>query len=773
MSNITMVGFPDDYINPQRKDKDYWLQVARAIWSRYQGNVGFVHQDTAQYVRKMRAYSSGRQSIEPYLDIIVGRKTTSTQDGVRKYERKGYANVSYEIVSPAPKIKELMLGLLEEIDHTVEAIAVDEVSMDKKLSKKYEMLVTSKLMPVLKKMERINGIPAPQLQVEINNRADLELFEMIGGLKMGMEIALEKLADTIDQESDWKELARLLRADLWDTNRACVRTVYNPFTSKIEKRYVDVEKLVIGRSDSLRPEDIPYAGHVESMTLGKIYSRICSGMSHKEAQAAAEKLISIALSYSGNRYYEGKEVNWFFGINPQDQTPRFYDLTVDVLFFEYITVDRTYKTFREKEDGTVVYHPDTFGEDKTGERRTTNIVDCEMLYDGIWVIGSEFLIEYGPSPFMQRPKKQKVRTNYTYVEIPGASKVERIIGVLDSYQLSRMKLEAAKAAAAPKGISIDINSLANINLGDGIAKPLELIKVYRHTGTLPYRSYSLHNRLVNQNHGSITELVGGIGPQLDEWIKDMAHCLAQIMELTGMNEVSAASPDQSPEQTLGAAQIAMQQTNNSMKMLYEKVTQAKEDSAKVGCSKGVMAIKFNPESKEAYKSILGVNSVLQLEALADTSLERIGMTMVAKPNQHQRNNLLAAASKALEVGKNGKPSLTYADFFTVERMLDRGKVKEAQAFLAYRVQQNDIKNSEEANQSMMALKQEESRINQEKVQGKIMEIEAQKNADLEILDREEQKETTVAKVKGEEDRLSLAEEAKLQSMYNVEIRKKL
>lgn len=761
-----MTSFPNDYVNPEKKDEQYWLQVSNAIWARYDRGYGAFHKGSRDYVRKMRAYSSGRQSIEPYLDVIVGPK--KLENG--KWLRKGLMNIDYEVISIAPKLKELMLGLLEEIDHVISVEAVDEVSIDKKLTAKYQTFVKGLMMPVLKKLEKQNGVPAPKLPIEIKSHNDLEMFEMIGGFKLGIEIALEKLALAIEKESDWKSLARKLRSDVWDCNKLCVHNVYNPVTSKVEKKYVDIENVIIGRSESLSPYEIPYAGQVKTVTIGEIYNRVCDGRPDKEERI--ERLINTAMGNSANSSYKDFTISQLYDTNPIDQSPKYFDLSLNVLQYEYITVDRTYKTYREK-DGVKKYHTDTWGMDKSSERRATNVVDAQMLYDCTWVIGTQYMVEYGKSLFMSRPEKKRVRTNYTYIEIPGASKVERIIGYLNSMQITHMKLQAAKMAAAPKGIAIDVNSLQKINLGDGINTPLELVKVYKKTGTYAYRSFSLHNKLMNQNHGSITELEGGIGRQLEEWMTCMTSDLRMIMEITGFTDVSAASPDQSPEMTVGAAQIAMQQTNNSMKMIYESVSEAKADSVSCACSKAVRAIVHNPESEKQYARVIGNNSVKVLKSMGVDAFENIGLSLVAKPNQHQKNTILQAGQRALEVGKNGKPVLTYSDFFMIERMLEQGKVKEAQAFLAYQTQKAEEKNFEENMQMQKSMSQDRIQEEAAKNELKIREIQEKGKVEVAKVEAEKGKELEVETLKSQNRQTELETEARLQSTYNVELRKKL
>lgn len=763
MSTTQLGSFPDDYINPQEKNEKYWVRVAEAITSRNGGYSSFVN-PRADQIRKNRAYSSGRQSIEPYLDTVLGEKK---KDGKGQFNRKGYMNVSYDIVSPAPKLKELMLGLLEEIDHDVTVEFIDPLSIDKKLTAKYSQYVKGLMMPTLKKLEQQNGLIAPKQDMVINNPIDLEMYEMIGGFKLNYEIEVEKLIGAVDKESNWDVLARLVRGDLWDNNESCVKPYYDPYTGKIKKRYIDVEKFIIGYNGQREPENIVYAGHYETMTIGDIYQRV-----KVKDQDEWRNIVRMAQSTPLNSQYSRMDINQLFAKDPIDQRPKFYDLTVEVFCFEYITIDREYKTFRQSKDG-IKYHPDTFGEDKTDTKRQTNIVDKRMLYEGVWLCGTQYMVEYGPSPFMVRPRKSTVRVSYCYSQIPGASKVERMIPLLDSFFLSHLKLQNAKAQAAPKGIAIDINAINNINMGDGIQKPLELVKIYRQTGSYVYRSYSLHNKLVHNNTGAITELSGGIGPQLDEWITCMANDLRQIMEITGFTDVSAASPDQSAEMTLGSAQIAMQQTNNSMKMLYESASDIKRESSCIAVAKALRAIYHNEKSAEAYGRIIGKNGIEVLKSVGDTDLDDIGLHMVATPTQHEINSTMQAAMQALNVGRNGSPTLEMSDYFMIERLLKQGRVKQAQAYLTYRSQVNAKRIEEQTQANIQNQSQALMQQDQASTQNKLVIVNAEKDKLVAKVMAEKDRDIAVQQLKNQGQKELLELEASLQERTGMEIRKKL
>jgi hypothetical protein len=757
-------SFPDDFIDPQKKDARWGVQVARAIWSRHSDGVYTYGSQDRYRIFRNRSYSAGKQDMEQYLDLLFGKKIPN-KDGTG-YERKGYANINPQIVSVAPKLKDIILGLMEEIDHEPSVESVDPLSKERRAEAKHTMWIKSKMQPILKELERTSGIAAPKMDFVANNTMSLDLYEMVGGFRLAHEIALEKLASAITETSQWKKLARLVRSDLWDNNRAVLQDVYDPYTNQVRTKYIDVGNYIQGWAGTDVNAQVPYAGHVEQITAWDAYNRlIASG----HPVSIAQNIVKTCMANGYNGKYQSMTNDFLLGYNPNEQKPRYADMVLDVFNFDYITIDRKFSTLRISGED-VKYHPDSFGVVRDDALRMTQIIDSSMLYKGTWIIGTEWMIDWGKAEYMVRPVKNQVRISYHYIEVPGQSKVERIIPILDSMQLTHMKLQAAKQAAAPKGLAIDIQSVQNLNLGDGVVKPLELIRMYRQSGSVAYRSFTLHGKVVTQGNLPIRELEGGIGRQLEEWSMAWAQDMQKVMELTGFTDVSAASPDQSPEQLVGVAQIAMQQTNNSMKPLYEGLTTLKEDVLNGAIKRAITLISLNEAAKTLYGQIIGEGSVNAILSAKDIPLPELGIRLVAAPNQHQRNTLMVAATEALKVGKNGIPSIDLADFWLIESLVSHGKIKQAQAYLSYRSQEREAQNDRKAN-DMIAL-QSQSRIQEEQTKAslRIEEENAKQQAETgkEVAKIEALKGLEMVKHQNKLAQLTL--EGELQAKYGVQVR---
>jgi hypothetical protein len=778
MATSTIYSFPDDYINPSEKDSKWGLQVAQAIWAHYSQNITcWGSGQTAQFEANI-LYSNGMQPMSQYVDILCppdkgDSKTNkggidSGTNGTKINDRKNYAFLAKKIVSPMPKMKELMLGLLEEIDHDVYAESVDEMAITEREKRKHTMWVKSLLMPTMQKMEKQNGIPAPKMQFRPDTWEDLQMYEMMGGFTLAREIALEQATRQIMRFSEWKKIARQWRESLWDNGKAVGRVVFDPYQNQVRLQYVPLTQAVIGDRGSDVKNPIPYAGHKASMSIKDIESRLFGdGETDKDV---IESIINSCHKQSSNTQYSSFSVEDLVSKRQNNGDFMYQSMMVEVFHWEYISSDRTYKTERKNAEGVSVYHPDEYGKVRDSDKRKTKIIDKTCVYQGIWLIDTQHILNFQKVQNQIKPDKNRTVLSYFYQEINGLSKAERCIGFVDAYMLSFMKLQAAKAAAAPKGIAIDINSLAGVSLGSGKTSPLELIRIRRQTGSQLYKSFQLHNSVVQKLGAPITELEGGVGKQLEEWTYDMGNNLNAIFEATGFNDVSAASPDQSPQQGYGVSQIAMDQTNNSLKPIYECMTDMKTEGSNLAMRKLVVLINFDSLCKSTYSDIIGKKSVEAIMTTLNIPLEALGLKMVAKPSQHEINTVRENVKEALRVGKNGQPLITLADATIIDRWLNQGKVKESEMYLVYRTAQTERENDEKS--AMGVQQQSQAMMEQEakKLESELMKIKAKGASEIEVLEKKKEVELAIEAAKTEGRIKELEAEALFESTYGTDVR---
>jgi len=132
------IQFPSHDINPSEKDEQYHLQWAEAIYSIYKNDRGGIKYSEKTNFELLRHYAKGLQDVEKYLDILCPKDP-------KTHERKSLMNISWDIVSVIPKIREAVVGNLLKIDHDIVASAIDEKSGGEKEDYIYSLIAEKKV----------------------------------------------------------------------------------------------------------------------------------------------------------------------------------------------------------------------------------------------------------------------------------------------------------------------------------------------------------------------------------------------------------------------------------------------------------------------------------------------------------------------------------------------------------------------------------------------------------------------------------------------------
>ena len=242
--------------------------------------------------------------------------------------------------------------------------------------------------------------------------------------------------------------------------------------------------------------------------------------------------------------------------------------------------------------------------------------------------------------------------------------------------------------AAPPGIAIEWTALSNMTLGDRKMKPLELLKIRNQTGNLIYKA-TTHKGNINLPGGGkpIQELVGGIGPQLMEFIKVFDLNIGFIRENTGINQIADAS-NPNPEQSVGGSELAMAATNNALRPIYSAYLTVKERTARNASLRMQLLIKHSKEAYTGYMPVIGRTGVQIISVGADTVDADYYIKYEAKPTDKRKETIKQAAITAMSPDRDGIIGIELADYLMIERLLEGGNLKYAEAYLNYKSKKN-------------------------------------------------------------------------------------
>lgn len=392
-----------------------------------------------------------------------------------------------------------------------------------------------------------------------------------------------------------------------------------------------------------------------------------------------------------------------------------------------------------------------------GQRKTDTYYD-QVVYEGYWIINTNYVYDYGLQKNMIRNADGTASLSYFHERMAGRGIVERWVSLLDDQAMATYKLRANILAAAPKGLLVDVGLLSNMDFGAGKMSALEIARIRRETGN----QFIATRFELGQRHNAaaaVQELEGGIGKQLDEWIRYQMHVEMQMQRVAGLTDVSVATPNSSPEKLVGMAQMEMDSTNNALSSLRLAIMRIKEKAARKMIQKVRVNIVADKKCREYYKGVLGDFFFSAVDSIESLSLESIGIKLKATTTAQRKSFIMGMLTESLKAGKNGQIGVSSADAMFVEKLLEDGYDELAQKFItiaeervAKQLQanqeemsainaENQMKSAQAAEQgkqqtmqlvSQLKASEETAKIGAE-LQAKLAEIEAKKEADKELL----------------------------------------
>ncbi len=693
--------FPSDEINPKLKNEKWGLEFLKAMYSKYRKDEAAIPYSKVAEFRDLRKLADGCQDVRKYQRILLDE----SKDGS---SLKGYMNINWDVYNPMPKFLRVVEGMMEQTDHVVVASAVDPTSVSEKEDAKLALEYRMKFKEALSYIDKGLGIDRSNDYVP-ESMEELNLYEGAGGFKLAKETEIEQGLDYTFYISSWKEIKKKLIRDACVINCMGTKDYTDPYTNKVKVRYVDPSMYVGQYSKHWDHRNMQWGGEVIQVPISDIRKLKIPGVDEKV-------LMELAIFYSGvgGNPSIGSEPYYY---NDQTQTSNYDSMLIDVLDGEWISVDSTYKTYRKTSSGNELMYEEEWGKMYDTEKKRTEKYDIQMVYKGKLIIGTDFIYDFGYQYDVPRPGKKEVELSYHLYKLPYRSLVSLCSVHLDQMALAFFRLQNAIAMASPPGIAIEWQSLQNMTIGSGAAAskltPIEVLRIRKQTGDLLYRA-TTHKGVMNTTGGKpIQELTGGIGEQLSDFIKAIEINLASIRENTGINQIADAS-NPNPEQSVGGSELALAATNNALRPIYSAYITTKERTAKNASLRLQLLIKHNGKAYKGYMPVIGKIGVQIISVGADTVDANYYIKYEARPTDKRKETIRQAAIQAMNPDRDGIIGIELSDFLMIERILEGGNVKYAEAYLNYKSKKNKERQLELQRENMRLDGQREQEANKQK-----------------------------------------------------------
>ena len=699
INTSTNSSFPSQVVPVAEKlSWEYGLQVGQAIeYEWFRGgriNSGKWHTGYQNFNR-LRLYARGEQSVQKYKDELSINGDLS------------YLNLDWKPVPIIPKFVDIVVNGISSKDYDVKAFAQDPFSTKQRTNYANSIMRDMMSKPLLDSIKQNLGVDIYSSLDPANlpqNKEELEVHMQLN-YKQSVEIAEEEVINNVLDFNKYELTKKRLVEDIVTIGIGAVKTSFNK-SEGVVIDYVNPANMVWSYTNDPNFQDIYYVGEIKSITLAEL---------KKEFPDLTNEDLKMIQKYPGREGYQRGPYN--------------NDL-VQVMYFEYKTyIDQVFK-LKHTEQGLekALEKPDFFNPPPSDnfDRVSRSI---EVLFSGAKVLGVQQMLRWEMATNMTRPKSDltKVNMNYNLVAphmYQGRidSLVNRITGFADMIQLTSLKLQQVIARMVPDGVFVDVDGLAEVDLGNGTNyNPQEALNMYFQTGSIVGRSLTQDGD-PNRGKVPIQELqTSSANGKISSLINTYQYYLQMIRDVTGLNEARDGSmPDK--DSLVGLQKMAANASNTATKhilnaMMYLTVRTCENISLRVS---DMLDFQLTSDS---LKASIGKFNVATLQEIDNLHLYDFGVFLDLEPEEEEKAQLEQNIQMALQqnqiyledaIDVREIKNLTLAN-----QVLKYKRVKKQQAdqqAQTANIQAQTQSNSEAAEKAAMADVQKAQALNETNVQ---------------------------------------------------------
>lgn len=666
--------------------KKYYLSMAEAILASHVRDRCGIEYSFREEIDQRRLFSQGAQSEDRYKNFFfpsenVPQVAAIDQDGVdtgrgtldtvRADVRQGWMNVFWDIVSPAQKFTERLVGLFAKTGYRVNVDGIDEYTGAIEEKKKYELLAIKDSLEFSKTYFKRMGLEYDEPEFIPENEDELETWKDRGGFKPDYAMRMEEIIDFFFKQSSWDEVKKKMFRDAIDVGVMACMDYYCYDTNTYKTRYLDPKYVIIQASEHNDYHDAEFQGYIEDMTASEL-----RGFGVEEEDIV--KAVKQYEGYEGNPAIDDGEIN----TKVNDMGAYSYDFSkVSVLHGYFIDSNEEQKLVKKNRyGGRRVIDQQPGIENPPDSKHETVNAKVDMAYQFSWIIGTSTIFNHGPVYDQVRPKLHITTLPIRVYRLDGESITKRLIPIYDQFQVLWLKLMNGISMAINAGYAIDYDAISNMSM-DGAKSPQEaIVRRFMETGILFFRKHSINGDPNSSSGIPIHNLTGSLSNVFTEFARGF-NINAQLAEqITGFSPMAVGgTPD--AETPVKTSEMALSATHDSLRPIITGFLELKEQLASRAITAIQMKIQTSKDCRKAYSEIIGNAGVRAIRAAQKHHVE-YGFVMEARPSDLELREILEHAKIARIGSKEGAPPIKAGDYFRVIRVLmSTGNIRLAEMIL--------------------------------------------------------------------------------------------
>lgn len=584
LKNFQLSGNSKDKTS-EEYGKKIILQVEQII------NSGYFSERNIRFTLN-RAMFTGRMDINKFKDFFNINGVTN------------YVNINWKSIMIVNTIIMRLVGRWMTKKYKAQVTAVDDISINKKQAAVDEADFYMHNKDQLQQLSDESGVQMiPPEQFIPDDKDHLDLWAK-DELRVPEEILMGLGINGVYDENGWGDMGvntRKHKVDAAVVGLVGKETVADKNGHVVDK-YCKPENMFYSYSERDDFKDADIKGCIESYKIIDIR--------REYPNVTAEKLFEIAKI--SKQWQPSDKIRFDANWNTSVYLP-FDDWNVDVVRFTLKTLDSDRSLIKTAKDGSLyVDRPkkkieDVYPGNEYVEKTITNI------YRGVYVRTSELIIlEWGLEKNMVRPqdysKIHEAQSPYSFYmyqndKMRNLAIPEKIEEPVEQMILARLKVQQLVAKMRPSGYEYDIDGLQEMDLGNGVVKPMELRKITDQTGDVYKRSRDAEgNRIDNP----VRELPNaGSAAQLQQLIETYNYHLQVLRDEIGINEFAEGQTIK-PRTGQENVQTALDISFNATDYMNDACLSCADESAdKIAC---LLHDSVEFGSKE-YRDLLGEEDV--------------------------------------------------------------------------------------------------------------------------------------------------------------------